>query len=785
MALRTLAGALLSDLAHLRSSLRHQTHWCRSAGKLARSLHDGTAFPKLEVSEEDGATPRASTRIASQRSNPPAPLSLQQVEVGSSKLTLESQTLGWQAVSAVRAQHDGSKVVAALATCSSFSDGTIQVRVNEGSSTKGKNNWETNKSVATSVESIPLVFRKVFEKEFCCPLDNTVVLDLSILQSSEADIGALAINAASVALYSTVFQDAPPIGAVSVAVVGGEAIVSPSPEQVEEASINLLYAGRKGAPVYFHASGKASKDTLVAALKTADAEASRISESISEYIRRQGSLKNAVALGFTEDPVAIARVRDFLDQDMRKFFGEDFFVGQSFDLVELNRGLSDRKAKCVEYFRKIGAFRSPFAKIRGSGCVTKDEVDLGFDASVRDAIIERIVTKGERIDGRGYAGVRQTLFQQDGGGMCTVERSGTKLTTTVSVSAARSRRTFECRHNLAISAAPFYMRSSRHHIRALEYDLIQVGQESSFITENAFSSVLPKFQGFPYYVKVKCQALSMDGSFPVTNICASSISLANAGVPVDGHVAGVSAGILNQEDSDPIVLLDLVDLEERIVDGVVMATATDAGVITYASLGGVKAPLTLASLLTALESALDGNKEILAAMGGACPLEGNPNQNNFFEKVPIPRESRGKIIGPGGSNIKNVEALTGVIVSLQEKEESVFVYGTDAESCKKAITMILKLAGKGPSLSVGKTYKVKVSKIDDYGAVVAVEEGGDGWIHISEIKEERVKSVKDELSVGQTMDAVCIGKNARGTPQLSLKALKAVAQGAERPSMVR
>ena len=99
--------------------------------------------------------------------------------------------------------------------------------------------------------------------------------------------------------------------------------------------------------------------------------------------------------------------------------------------------------------------------------------------------------------------------------------------------------------------------------------------------------------------------------------------------------------------------------------------------------------------------------------------------------------------------------------------------------------MILKLAGKGPSLSVGKTYKVKVSKIDDYGAVVAVEEGGDGWIHISEIKEERVKSVKDELSVGQTMDAVCIGKNARGTPQLSLKALKAVAQGAERPSMVR
>ena len=691
--------------------------------------------------------------------------------MGSSELSLQSQTLGWQAVTAVEAKQDAAQVVAALATCSSFSEGTIQVRVNESSSARGRT-FDTNKSVMTSIESIPLIFRKVFQREFALPLESTLVLDLSILQSQEVDVGALSINAASLALYSAVFRGAPPLGAVSIAVVDGEAVVSPSKGQMTRASMNMMYAGREGAPVYFHASGEATAETLISALRLANGEVSRIAKSIEDYVGQGAIDKEAdLALGTAEDLVAIACVRDFLDYKVSDFLaGQVFLEGGTFNLLGLNSGLGELKRNCIDYFRKIGAFRSPLAKIAGSGCVTKEEVELGFSESVKWAMIDSIVSEGKRIDGRGYRDLRRTQFENGASGMCTVERDGTKLNSTVSVTTSRSPRTLECRHNLAITAAPFQMRSSRHHIRALEYDLMQAGQESSLFTEKALSPILPEFASFPYYVKVKCQALSMDGSFPTTNVCASSVALASAGVPLKYHVAGTSAGIVNQEMGEPIIILDLMDLEERFVDGILMLTSADTGVITSASLGGVKSAISFDSLLDALSGSVSGNNTVLSHINEICSLE--DEKGSVFEKIAIPKGSRGKVIGPGGSHIKDVEALTGVIISLQEKEDAAFVYGTDSESCKKAIGMLMKYAGcPSPNLSVGTSYKVKVSKILEYGAVVEVQDqGGDGWIHISEIRDGHVKKVEDELSLGQLLDALCIGKNARGTPQLSLKA---------------
>ncbi|QDZ21199.1 polyribonucleotide nucleotidyltransferase [Chloropicon primus] len=698
--------------------------------------------------------------------NPP---NRSQVEVGDAKLTLERESLGWQAVTAVKANQGESKVVAALASCSSFSDGTMQVRVNGNSSLRNRA-FSTEKRVGTPIETLPMMFRKVFEKEFERPLKSTLVLDLNILQSNEASIGSLSVNAASLILFSTVFRGSVPIGSVSVAVVDGQVVVSPTGDQMARASLNMLYAGRRDAPVYFHASGEASMEVLVSALKVADEEASRVARCIEEHITGDSS-EALEEFDEGEDLVALARVRDYLDEKMSAFLADqDFMVGKTFDLLELNRGLGNLKSECVEYFRKIGAFRSRFTKIPGSGCVTREEVEQAFAQAVKDAIIHSTVSKSKRIDGRGYGELRPTQFEQGSNGLCTMERDGTKLSSKVNVTTSKSPRTLDCSHSLAISAAPFHMRNSRHHIRALEYDLIQYGQESSFFTERAFSYSLPEFNAFPYYVKMKSQALSMDGSFPTANVCASSISLANAGVPMKYHIAGTSAGILNQEDSKPAILLDLVDLEERLVDAIVMMTSTGAGDVTSASLSGVKSAISFESLVDALGSAAECNEGIAEKMNLACSLDSGSSEGSILEKIEIPSGSRGKVIGPGGSHIKEIEALTGVIVSLHEKEDAVFVYGTDPESCKKAVAMLRKYAGTSPSLSVGKSYKVKVSKVLEYGAVVEIqEEGGDGWIHISELREGHVKSVGDELSVGQVVDATCIGKNARGTPQLSLK----------------
>ena len=552
----------------------------------------------------------------------------------------------------MRAEQDRSKIVAALATCSSFNDGKIHVKVNEGSTVWGGKGADKAKHARTATRNMPLILQKVFEKELNSPLSSTVVLDLSVLESDDSDAGAMSINATSLALYSTVFQGQSPVGGVHVAILGDEVVVSPSTKQMAEASMNMIYAGRKGSPLYFHACGKASLQNTVAALRVADLEASRIAESIAEYIK-ENRKEREFELRTPEDLVALVRIRDFVDRDVDALLGS-----QNFTISEFNLELSALKSKCTDYFRKIGAFRSPVVKIPGSGCVTTDEVDLAFEQSVKAAVTERILSKGSRIDGRSYDATRQMFLQPERSGLCAISAGGTKLISTVKCTAAKTRQTFECTSNLAISSAPSFLRERRRHLKALEYDLIQVGLGSNLSVEKALFAAIPDYAEFPFSIKLKCQALSMDGSFPMLSVCASSIALANAGVPMDTHVAGLSVGILNQEEGDPIVILDPVDLEEHLVDGLIMLTSAESGMVTSASLEGVKSKISIEKLIQSLERAQEKMKDTLTDMGEVCPLESNPHQGSFFEKVTIPKEAKGKLIGPGGRNIRQIEALT-------------------------------------------------------------------------------------------------------------------------------
>lgn len=641
----------------------------------------------------------------------------------------------------------------------------MYVRVNEGSSTRNQS-LEAQQTLGTSTATIPLILGKVFEKEFNYPFQNTMVLDLSLLETGVAHLGAMCINATSLALYSTLFRGESPIGAVSVALVEDEVVVSPNIEQIENAAMNMIYAGREGAPVYFHASGKMSSENLASALQVADKEVSQLAGLLQKYIDDNAD-HNEVELLAQKDLVAMARIRDFIDDDICSFI-----ASQNFSLLELDTGMSQLQSKCSDYFRKIGAFRSPIVKVPGSGCVTKGELNLAFDESVKDAIIKRMASKKKRVDGRDFLDVRQTHFDTEKSGMCATDKGGTKIISTVSISTtSRSRKTFESIHNLAITAAPSHLRETRH-VKALEYELLQLGLKSNLVVEKALSPILPEFSEFPYYIKAKCQGLSLDGSFPTANVCGLSISLASTGIPLESHIAGVSAGILNQEEAGPIIILDPIDAEERLVDGLVMLTSADTDLITSASVEGVKSNISLDAVLQALDSAMAGNKDILKSMNKICPLDSNPNQGSSYRKITIPKASTGKVIGPGGSNIKNIEALTGALVSVQDKDGavSVSVYGDGVESCESALRMVKKAAGIGPELEKGKAYKVNVTKILDYGAIVEIEDGVEGWIHISEIKHGRVKNVNEELCVGQALHVICIGRNARGQPQMSLKA---------------
>ena len=277
------------------------------------------------------------------------------------------------------------------------------------------------------------------------------------------------------------------------------------------------------------------------------------------------------------------------------------------------------------------------------------------------------------------------------------------------------------------------------------------------LARRALERMIPSQDEFGYVIRVVAETLESNGSSSMASVCAATLSLMDAGVPLKKPVAGIAMGLI-KEGANYKILSDILGSEDALGDMDFKVTGTRDGVTALQMDIKIKG-ITAEVMKAALAQAKAGRTHILSVMDETLSAPRSEVSHNAprIVTVQIPVEKIGSVIGPGGKQIRELEAL-GVQIDVGE-DGLIKIYSEDSGAADAVKTQI---EGLTATPEVGKTYDGKVVKIAEFGAFVNIFPGTDGLLHISQIAEERVQNVEDFLKVGDTLDVKIAGIDNRG-----------------------
>jgi polyribonucleotide nucleotidyltransferase len=272
------------------------------------------------------------------------------------------------------------------------------------------------------------------------------------------------------------------------------------------------------------------------------------------------------------------------------------------------------------------------------------------------------------------------------------------------------------------------------------------------LAERALTAMIPGEDKFPYTMRIVSDTLESNGSSSMAAICGGSLALMQAGVPMTAHVGGVAMGLV-MEGKDYAILTDIAGAEDHYGDMDFKVAGTREGITGMQM--DIKVPnITTAIMKEALEQARRGRLFILDKMYEAMP-QANTSISQYAPRIytlHIPTDKIRDVIGPGGKVIRGIIEQTGVKIDVED-DGTIHVASADEASANKAIQIISDLTA---TAEIGKTYLGKVVRLVDFGAFVEIFPGTDGLLHISEIAENRIKDVRDELKEGDQILVKCL-----------------------------
>ncbi len=285
------------------------------------------------------------------------------------------------------------------------------------------------------------------------------------------------------------------------------------------------------------------------------------------------------------------------------------------------------------------------------------------------------------------------------------------------------------------------------------------------LAEKSLKAVMPTTEKFPYTVRVVSEVLESNGSSSMATVCASSLSLMDAGVPIKEPVAGVALGLV-QEGARHVILTDIAGLEDHHGDMDFKVAGTRSG-ITAIQMDLKIRGISLDMIEEILEHALKGRNFILDKMAAVIAVP-KVELSEFAPRIinlKINQERIGDLIGPGGKNIRKIIELTGVAIDVED-DGSVLVASNDSEASKRAVEMI---KGLTEDAEVGKLYRGKVKRLMNFGAFVEILPGKEGLVHVSELADKYVKNVEEVVKLGDEFMVKVIGIDELGRINLSKK----------------
>ncbi len=587
---------------------------------------------------------------------------------------------------------------------------------------------------------------------------NTV---LSVDQDCTPEMTAM--FGASLALCISDIPFNGPIAGVQVGRINGEYIINPSSEQAEQSDIALTVAGTKAAINMVEAGAKeVSEEDMLGALMFGHEHIKQLCAFQEEIIAAVGKEKREITL-YTVDEQIDKEVRAQFEQPIREAVSIEKKLERYGKIDELTQA-------AVELFE---AKEYESEKAKNTAIKQVKEICHTIEADeVRRLIIEDKV----RPDGRKINELRPLDSQVDllprAHGSAMFTRGETQVLSVTTLGAINDNQIID---DLTEVESKRFM----HHYNFPPYSVGETGRMGSpgrreighgALGERALLQVLPSLEEFPYTIRTVAEVLESNGSSSQASICAGTMSLMAAGVPIKAPVAGIAMGLIMDENTGKYtVLTDIQGMEDHFGDMDFKVAGTQAG-ITALQMDIKVTGITKEIFEEALAQAKVARKEILANMMGAIS-EPRAEVSPYAPKTHIMFIKTDKIkdvIGPGGKMINQIiEACDNVKIDIDDNGQ-VVIYHTDMEAIRKAASMIEDIVREA---KVGDIYDATVARIEKFGAFVTLFPGTDGLLHISKISHNRVDRVEDVLKIGDKIEVKVMEIDNKGRINVSAKAL--------------
>jgi polyribonucleotide nucleotidyltransferase len=628
-------------------------------------------------------------------------------------------------------------------------------------------------------------------------LRNEVQIVITVLSIAPDEFyDALAINAASLSTQISGLPFYGPVGGIRLALINDQWVAFPKYSQLEEAVFDLTVAGR----LITNENGEED-----VAIMMVEAEATEGSWDLiqggatkpDESVVAQGLeaskpfLKQLIKAQLEVAAQASKPIQDFplfppyqqATYDAVAGFSYDELKGvyQIADKVERQNADDALKERVKEFIAdEVNGERLPGSAL--------GEISAAYKSVSKKVMRSRVLTEGIRIDGRGLTDIRaldaevQVIPRVHGSAI--FQRGETQILGVTTLNMLKMEQQID-------SLAPVKKKRYLHHYNFPPYSTGETGRVGSpkrreighgFLAERALVPVLPPREEFPYAIRQVSEALGSNGSTSMGSVCASTLSLLNAGVPLRAPVAGIAMGLISDEvdgQTRYAALTDILGAEDALGD-MDFKVAGTSEYVTAIQLDTKLAGLPSSVLDGALKQAKEARTAILAVINAAidAPDEMAPTAPRVIA-VQIPIDKIGELIGPKGKTINQIQDDTGADISIED-DGTVYIGAVDGPSAEAARAAVNAIANP-LNPEVGERFLGTVVKIATFGAFVSLTPGKDGLLHISEVRKlaggKRVENVEDVLAVGQKIQVEITKVDDRG--KLSLAPVTDESESAE------
>ena len=598
---------------------------------------------------------------------------------------------------------------------------------------------------------------------------DTQVITLLLSADGENEPDILSINGASAACVVSDLPFAEPVGAVRVGRVDGQFIINPTNSQRENSQLDLVFAGTKDQVIMIEGSAnELPEEDFIAALRLAQ-------ENVKVLCEKQEELRAVCGKEKRSYELCLAKP-ELLE------IGYEIAGDRIEDAIYA--------ASKVERQKKVGALRDEVeAAIKERHPEATDfDVEQVFEYIQKKAFRISIMDKDKRADGRALKELRPL----------TAEINVLPSVVHGSAMFARGETMSLCLATLAPMEERQYMDNytgsvnEKRFILHYNFPPFSVGDTGRFggqnrreighgaLAERSIAPVVPSEQEFPYAIRISSEIMESNGSTSMASVCAGTMSLLAAGVPLKRPVAGISVGLVTEQNDQHEIttyktLLDIIGSEDFYGDMDFKLCGTSEGVTGYQL--DLKLPgIPLSILEEAIHVAKAGRTDALKVMNDAiaAPAQMSPNAPRI-ETTKIPADRIGELIGPGGKNIKAIQAESGADINIEE-DGTVHIYASKQEGLDRALELVTRMF---KTIEIGELYTGKIVSTTTFGAFMEVLPGKDGLIHISELAEGRTAKTEDVVSVGDVVTAKCIGIDDKGRVKMSVRAALRDAKAAE------